>query len=253
MTLSPAGIEELKKSEALRLKAYQDQTGKWTIGYGHTGKVGGVPVQAGMTITKEQADELFKQRLPEFENAINNNVKANLSQNQFDSLTSLAYNIGAGGFAKSSIVGHLNNGNYQGAADAILQYSKSRNAKTRELEFNQGLYNRRQRERALFLGEDSFTYPEQMTPQQNKQLVQPMNIGEQMASTFTSATQPLTSLGGLEPLNTLDQLTEPQTAKTNYREQYQNQLANAFGVEPEMKNAIPDYIGDLVRSIYDQT
>lgn len=91
----------------------------------------------------------------------------------------------------------------------------------------------------------------QSTPLQ--QNIKSMNIGEQMASTFTPATQPLTSLGGLEPLNTLEQLTEPQTAKTNYREQYQNQLANAFGVEPEMKNAIPDYIGDLVRSIYDQT
>lgn len=249
MTLSPAGIEELKKSEALRLKAYQDQTGKWTIGYGHTGKVGGVPVQAGMTITKEQADELFKQRLPEFENAINNNVKANLSQNQFDALTSLAYNIGTGGFAKSSVVGHLNNGNYQGAADAILQYSKSKNAQTGQLEFNQGLYNRRQRERTLFLGEDSFTYPEQMSPQQNKQLVQPMSIGDQMAGVFSPIMQRQNSL---DALNSLDHI-EPQTEKSNYRTQYQNQLAQAFGVEPEMKNAIPDYIGDLVRSIYDQT
>ncbi len=83
------------------------------------------------------------------------------------------------------------------------------------------------------------------------------NIGQttgqalQEPKTFTDTFHQLNNT--LEPLNTLDQLTEPQTAKPNYREQYQNQLANAFGVEPEMKNAIPDYIGDLVRSIYDQT
>lgn len=47
----------LKKSEGLRLQAYQDTGGVWTIGYGHTG----ADVKPGMTITKEEAERLLKQ------------------------------------------------------------------------------------------------------------------------------------------------------------------------------------------------
>ena len=72
--ISTQGLDEIKKSEALSLKAYQDTGGVWTIGYGHTGKVGGVPVGSGMTITKDQAEratlamEALKQRCEEYFN-----------------------------------------------------------------------------------------------------------------------------------------------------------------------------------------
>lgn len=39
----------------------------------------------------------------------------------------------------------------------------------------------------------------------------------------------------------------------NYQQKYQKELAKAFGIEPSTKGMMPDYIGDLVRSIYDQT
>lgn len=76
------------------------------------------------------------------------------------------------------------------------------------------------------------------------------NTTETVGQTQTDFTNPLTNAfnqinGELEPLQDIP--------KQSNRQKYQNQLAQAFGVEPEMKNAIPDYIGDLVRSIYDQT
>ncbi len=46
----------VKRFEGLRLTAYQDSVGVWTIGYGHTGP----DVHPGMTITEEQADELLE-------------------------------------------------------------------------------------------------------------------------------------------------------------------------------------------------
>ena len=38
MKTSPAGIALIERFEGLKLRAYQDGNGIWTIGYGHTGK-----------------------------------------------------------------------------------------------------------------------------------------------------------------------------------------------------------------------
>lgn len=50
--------------------------------------------------------------------------------------------------------------------------------------------------------------------------------------------------------NTLTPL-QPEQLNVSNREKYQEQLAQAFGIQPEVKNGLPDYIVDLVRSIYD--
>lgn len=264
MTLSPQGIQALKNYEALKTKAYQDTRKVWTIGYGHTGTVNGVPVGAGMTITPQQAEELFKARLPEFENAVRSSVKQPLTQNQYDALVSLAYNIGANGFKKSGIVRMLNLGDYQGAADKLLEYSKERDPKTNQLRFNQGLLNRREKERAMFLGQGNNIKPPQNTPSfssepydvpirgnntpQQPTTSQPVSLAEQFANfgnpqaMAKQVQNPLES----EPLKPFEPLQ-------NYRKQYQKQLASAFGIEPETQDQLPNYIGDLVKSIYDQT
>ena len=39
MRLSQNGVNFIKSHEALRLKAYQDSKGVWTIGWGHTKNV----------------------------------------------------------------------------------------------------------------------------------------------------------------------------------------------------------------------
>ena len=56
MTLSDIGRELIIKREGLRLKSYLCSAGKWTIGIGHT-----LGVRENMSITKEQAYELFRQ------------------------------------------------------------------------------------------------------------------------------------------------------------------------------------------------
>jgi len=45
--------------EGCKLTAYQDPGGVWTIGRGHTGPVNGAKLGPGMTITQQQAEELF--------------------------------------------------------------------------------------------------------------------------------------------------------------------------------------------------
>lgn len=95
MTTSPQGIALIKQLEGLRLQAYPDGNG-YSVGYGHHG------VPAGTVITEQQAHQLLLQDLPPRERAVNN-LHAQLTQNQFDALVSLAYNIGTTALARSTL------------------------------------------------------------------------------------------------------------------------------------------------------
>lgn len=133
-----------REFEGLRLKAYQDIAGIWTIGYGDT-----EGVTKGMVITKEEAEERLVKRLREFEGYINTLVKVVITQNQFDALVSLVYNIGPTNFKTSTLLKKLNLTDYKGAADEFLRWNKSR--VDGELIVVSGLTNRRIKERELFL------------------------------------------------------------------------------------------------------
>lgn len=134
----------IKEFEGLRLKAYQDIAGIWTIGYGDT-----EGVTKGMVITKEEAEERLVERLREFEGYVNSLVKVVLTQNQFDALVSLVYNIGPENLKSSTLLRKLNLADYKGAADEFLRWNKARvDGKLRPVD---GLTNRRTKERNLFL------------------------------------------------------------------------------------------------------
>lgn len=98
MRTSNRGVELIKKHEKLVLKAYTCPAGKLTIGYGHTGGV-----NSGDVITKEQAIEHLRADLATAERALNRTGLL-LNQNQFDALVSLIFNIGAGAFARSTLL-----------------------------------------------------------------------------------------------------------------------------------------------------
>jgi len=51
-----------------------------------------------------QAQALFMQDLSPFVDGVNARITADLSQNQFDALVILAFNIGLGNFASSSVL-----------------------------------------------------------------------------------------------------------------------------------------------------
>ena len=111
-TTSQAGIDLIKSFENCELTAYQDVAGVWTIGYGHT-----AGVYAGMTITQAQAEEFLRSDLKTAENAVNGKVTYPLTQNMFDALVSLTFNIGSGNFGSSTLLKKLNQGDINGAAN----------------------------------------------------------------------------------------------------------------------------------------
>ena len=145
MSVSNKGVDLICEFEGEQLIAYDDGVGIWTIGFGTIKYPNGVRVKKGDTCTLEQAKEYMRHDLIEFEHTVNSSVKVPLNQNQFDALVSLAYNIGSNAFKSSTLVKKLNTGEYQGAAD---QFNVWINAGGKRM---QGLVNRRDREKLLFL------------------------------------------------------------------------------------------------------
>lgn len=143
-------IELIKEHEGLRLNAYMPTPNDvWTIGYGHT-----KTAKKGMVITAKQAEDLLYQDLAWVEKVIADKVKVDLTQNQYDALASLIFNIGGTAFGKSTVLKRLNAKDYKGAADAFLMWNKQKDKATGKLKPLNGLTRRRGEERSLFLSDD---------------------------------------------------------------------------------------------------
>jgi lysozyme len=155
MQLSNHGKSVIKNFEGLRLNAYRDSAGVWTIGYGSTRYHDGKPIKPADKLASEaQADALFRNTLGQYEDAVNNLVKVSLSQNQFDALTSFAYNEGSGALKGSTLLRRLNEKDYEAAADQFLVWNKIHDPKTGEKITLDVLVKRRAEERQLFLTAD---------------------------------------------------------------------------------------------------
>ena len=143
--MSQKGIEHLKLSEGLRLKAYQDTGKVWTIGYGHTSAAGGMKVYQGLTITNAQAEQLLKDDLARMTYpVIKRLVKVDLTQGQFDALCSFIYNLGEGQVSESTLLKLLNAKDYKGASGQFGRWIYDNGKKF------DGLVTRRENEQELF-------------------------------------------------------------------------------------------------------
>lgn len=144
--ISPKGIALIKSFEGLELKAYPDPaTGgaPWTIGCGHAGP----EVRPGLVITEAQADALLAADLGRFERAVNK-ACPRTTQNQFDAMVALCFNIGERAFGASTLVKRHNDQDHAAAAkcfnDWVFAAGKRMN----------GLVRRRAAEAVLYRGDD---------------------------------------------------------------------------------------------------
>jgi lysozyme len=119
MTLSPEGQKLIERFEGRKNLAYLDGGGVWTIGVGHTRGV-----KKGMTATNAQIDKWFAEDSLEAVLGVNHAVRVPLTQNQFDALVSLAFNIGVEAFSKSTLVRKLNDGDSPGAAAQFVRWNQ---------------------------------------------------------------------------------------------------------------------------------
>ena len=162
MKISDNGINMLKRFEGsvkigARHVIYDDKTGRpvnsdkelpagATIGYGHLIK-SDEDFKHG--ITERQATEILRSDISTAERAIKDNITIPLSQNQYDALVSLAYNIGAKNFANSTVVKYVNDSNYHNTKYPTLESAWMAWNKSGGREMA-GLTNRRQQEFKLF-------------------------------------------------------------------------------------------------------
>ena len=126
--------------EDFREKAYKPTPNDvWTIGYGHT-----EGVKEGDKITRQQAEELYKQDFKKYSSALKN-VTVPLNDNEKVALTSFIYNVGQGAFKSSTLLKKLNEGDKEGAANEFSKWVYQKGEKLN------GLVDRRKKERELFL------------------------------------------------------------------------------------------------------
>lgn len=121
METSQAGVDLIKKFEGCKLSAYTCPAGVLTIGVGSTGP----HVKPGMVITQDAADALLKKDLKRFELAVNGVAGDHTTQNQFDAMVSLAFNIGVSAFRSSTVARKHKAKNYEGAAEAFRMWNKA--------------------------------------------------------------------------------------------------------------------------------
>lgn len=141
--ITPEAQTLLGTLEGLKLKAYLDGAGIWTIGRGHTRFV-----FPGMVITTERAEELFLEDQAETI-ALVNQVIGDIpwTENQFSAFVLFAYNVK--GWPDRPLTQHVKRLDIEGCKAHWLLYDKDTVNGVKE--FVAGLLARRQAELKLFL------------------------------------------------------------------------------------------------------
>lgn len=142
-SINKQGLDLIKHFEALKLEAYQDSVGIWTIGWGHTSGQDGT-VYEGQVITQEEAEVLLKKDLMHFEARVKELVSVPINENQFSALVSFAFNVGIGNLKSSTLLKHLNTQDEFNASKEFVKWSKAGGTRLK------GLVRRRVSERNLF-------------------------------------------------------------------------------------------------------
>lgn len=123
MRMSPEGRRRLIQREGIRLHAYRDSVGIWTIGVGHTSAAGPPTVHPTLTITADECDAILTRDLRQYEKAIDAALRVPVAQHEYDALVSICFNVGPK-FGQSTCIRKLNAGDRAGAAEAIMLWNK---------------------------------------------------------------------------------------------------------------------------------
>ena len=146
MHISDRGRAFIGVQEGLRLRAYRDSGGVWTIGYGHTSMAGAPHVWPGAVITRSQADAILAGDLVKYEDEVLREVRVPLSQCQFDALGDFTYNCGEGSLRRAAFLSHLNSGDYAAVPRILMGFDRAAGRVLPDL------VRRRRAEAAMFQG-----------------------------------------------------------------------------------------------------
>ena len=119
-------VKFLHGFEQCKLEAYPDPGSRdgspWTIGWGSTGP----DIRKGTVWTQHQADARFAQYLAKLSADMDRLLgDAPTTQDQYDAMLSLAYNIGTGAFASSTLLKKHKAGLYAEVPAQFLRWNKN--------------------------------------------------------------------------------------------------------------------------------
>jgi lysozyme len=137
VNVSPQAIRTIKHHEGVRLKPYRCPALLWTIGCGHVlypeqGRLKledrkGYALRDGdnRVWTQEEVDALLRSDLARFEQGVARMCPAAGShQGRFDALVSFSFNVGLGTLQRSTLRSKFNRGDYDGAAQEFLKFTR---------------------------------------------------------------------------------------------------------------------------------
>lgn len=168
MNLDSKGEAFLKAREGLRLEAYLDTKSIPTIGWGTTVYPNGKKVKIGDHCTVEQAQSYFDFKVKEFEDTVNRYtnldpirnddhdiITAAITQNMYNALVALCYNIGSTGYKGSTVARYASSKlrvDHKAMSSAFLMWNKESKIINgiKVYEVNPGLVNRRKKEIELY-------------------------------------------------------------------------------------------------------
>lgn len=157
MKVSDKVIHMIKHHEGVRTKPYQCPALLWTVGVGHVidpshAKIPmadrkQLPIPNGWdrVLSMDEVNDILKKDLARFEQGVLRLCPGELTQGQFDALVSFSFNVGLGNLQRSTIRMKVNRGDFEGAAESFLDWTKAGGKVLK------GLVNRRNDEKALFL------------------------------------------------------------------------------------------------------
>lgn len=154
LLINRTGIQLIQHFEGCYLKAYQDSVGVWTIAWGRIVYPDGRKVKKGDTCTQEQADawlleDIYAEGSKYVRVFLNDDVEAELNDDQFSALVGFCYNRGAGRF-RDYVAPFINKRDFPGAMKSLC----SVNWAGPDRKYLLGLDRRRWAERYLFEGKD---------------------------------------------------------------------------------------------------
>lgn len=153
MEIGTAGLNLIKSEEGYMPKMYKCAAGKDTIGYGHV-ILPSEPHLRTALLTPAEALALLKTDIQaKYGKSVFAACTRKPTQNQFDAMVSLAFNIGTAGFAKSTVCRLHNAGSTDAAAIKLAfgAWNKVTNPKTKIKAANAVLTRRRATEATLYL------------------------------------------------------------------------------------------------------
>jgi lysozyme len=156
--ISAKALAMIAHHEGTRYKPYRCPAALWTVGVGHVlyPDQAKLPMADRLTYPikpednriwyKDEVNALLEYDLKRFIQGVSRYCPVTTSQGQFDALVSFSFNCGLGTLQRSTLRSKHNRGDYSGAADEFMKYTKGGGKVLK------GLVNRRTDEKALYLG-----------------------------------------------------------------------------------------------------